>query len=146
MGQEDLTFIILTTSIIVITLNQGPALGHIPGPVLVLRVCESPQPHAGQVVGQEPTGRHHSGSHDGVVEGGVTSHMCVISLSVQQVLSVITIIVSTHHYQLRQLNFTAGNGRNPAKIPSNTQSGSELCRFRGSLGCNVRRVIIRIIN
>ena len=91
MGQQDRAFIILSNNIIVITLNQGSALGHISGSVLFLRLCQGPQPHAGQVVGQEPTGSHHSGSHGGVADG-VT---CVISLSVQQVLSVMTIIVST---------------------------------------------------
>ena len=91
MGQQDRGLIMLTLTIIVITLNQGPALGQISGAVLILRLCESSQAHTGQVVGQEPTGSHHSGSHHGGA-GGVT---CVTSLSVQQVLSVMTIIVST---------------------------------------------------
>ena len=92
MGQQDRAFIILTTTIRVITLNQGPGLGQIPGaPVLLLGLGEG---DTGQPACQEPTRSHHSGSHAGVTWW---SHMCycVTSLSVQQVLSVMTIIVST---------------------------------------------------
>ena len=65
MGQQDRTFIIFTNNLIVITLNQCPILGALPGAVLLgLGLCEGA--HTGEVGRQEPTGRHHSGSQGGV--------------------------------------------------------------------------------
>ena len=81
MGHQDLTFIITTDQLIVITLHQAGPLA------LLLRLGDGP--HAGQVGGEEAAGSHHSGRHDSGWE------TCVIMETVQQLLSVITIIVST---------------------------------------------------